>query len=188
MAAPDKWQEITVYAYKFVRVRIGGDAAVRVFFYVTDLKMKSICMYQFLEKVPSAVQSKIDNASLGDPRYHATVEIVGTNRAPTIKYPIVGGFRLDELTGRGGEPTTGSVAIAKVNAHGGFLVRIDMDLNEKRDGQSLRGFMLPFGGAPPTDLVGRVIRGTIGTLRPASPYTGMEDVDLEKYLNSAVPD
>jgi hypothetical protein len=188
MAAPDKWQEVNVYAYQFARVRMGGDTVVRVYFFVTDLKLDSICMYQFLENVLPSVRSKIDSAALGDPGYHVTFETVGTDRAPAIKYPIVGGFRLDELTGRGGKVTTGSVAIAKVYEHGGFLVRIDMDLDEKRDGQSLRGFMLPFGGNPPADLVGKVIRGTVGKLGPAAPYTVKEYTKLEQYLKSVVPD
>lgn len=188
MAAWDKWQEISIFAYRFARVRVGGNAAVRVYFFVTDLKLNTICIYQFLENVPSSVQSKMDLAALGDPRYHASIETVGTNRAAAIKYSIMGGAKLDELTGRGGKVTTGSVAIAKVNAHGGFLVRIDMDLDEKRDGQSFRGFMLPFGGTPPADLVGKVIRGTVARLGPAAPFTGKEDAKLEEYLKSVVPD
>ena len=172
MATPKKWNEIYIIGHKMIQINVGSDTAIQATFaaYNTDGTSNFGCPYVFLEKTPASVTREIDDLIVGQSKLPHSKSVVGTESI-AIKYSPVRPIGLNELTGVGGPIGEGSFGIAQ-QRHDNFLARINIDLVSGRDGQSLRGFMLPFSGTASKDLVGRAVRGifapsaTIASMTP----------------------
>jgi hypothetical protein len=171
MATPKKWKEIYVLAHKMIQITIGSDRAIQATFaaYNTDGTSNFVCPYIFIEKTPTSVTREIDDLLVGLSKLPHSKSVIGVESV-AIKYSPVGSIGLNELTGVGGPVSEGNFGVAQ-QRHDNFLVRINIDLVDSRDGQSLRGFMLPFSGAAPKDLVGRALRGVFAPARTIASMT-----------------
>ena len=100
----------------------------------------------FLEKTPASVTREIDDLIVGQSKLPHSKSVVGTQWIAMLSPRLSVRSGLNELTGVGGPIGEGSFGISPQQRHDNFLARINIDLVSGRDGQSLRGFMLPFSG------------------------------------------
>jgi len=177
MAPPRKtFKEIYIKSYRFVQIRVAEVREVEVFFaaYNTDGKANYVCPYGFFEKMPDAVQRKLDSELVGDTKLGHSVSVIGFD-GPVFKYDPVTPIALNELIGLGSTIAKGNIAIAAQRGNE-FLARISIDVDPRVNGRDSRGFMLDFSGSAPKDLVGKLIHGSFVALGP--PVVSMTPWDI----------
>lgn len=188
---PKTWKELYILGHKLLQLHVGHDSAIAAFFaaYNTDSDSNFVCPYVFMEKTSTTVTQEFDEVIMGTSKLPFSQTIIGM-RSDGLKYSPSRPIGINELTGKGGPVANGNFAIVQQRS-GNFLNRINIDLDSSRDGQSFRGFMLPYSGSAPKDLVGKLVRGLVAPvgapIKDMTPWGKAEQMMDEFYGPFAHP-
>jgi hypothetical protein len=175
VASPKQWNEIYIVAHRMIQISVGADKAIQATFaaYNTDGKTNFVCPYIFYEQTPANVTQELDDVMAGKSKLPHSKSVIGIESA-AVKYAPANPIALDGLTG--GHSRSGNIGIAQ-QRYSDFLVRVTIDLNANLDGQSFHGFMLPFGGTAPKELIGKTLRGVFAPIRTVVSMTPWVDAN-----------